>query len=166
LYLVKARSVVLAVHCSEPFEIQPTPTFDPDAYAEAVERPILEKGACTEYDDGRIKLYILKSGYGGVSFLVQNCVSDTEPWKSMGSRRVMLHFHLDCSESVNTMSHRGSLCCTLCIPPGEVRVGHHLMPIDASREWDWTYEAAMKWEENERTNEWRREKWKEAACWK
>ena len=144
LALLRARPVVLAVHSDRPFQIRPI-EFDQGAFEASLELPIVKYGDCSILDYGRIKLYLLKSGYGGVSFAVQNCVSATEPWKAMDSKRTMLFFCLDCSSSINTMSHRGNLSFTAKLSPGEIKILHHLTPIDPSQYWDWGYEASIKW---------------------
>lgn len=56
-----------------------------------------------------------------------------------------LEFTLDCSESKNVMSHRGSLVAVQIIPPKETKVMHHLMPSNAFSAWSWSYKASMSW---------------------
>ena len=86
---------------------------------------------------GKINLYRYRSGYGGVSFLVEN--KHTAP----------LVFILDCSESKNVVSHRPSLKHQQTIPPGEAKIMHHLLP-DSSEvgAWSWAYSASYMFDEN------------------
>lgn len=62
-----------------------------------MELPAKKSGECTTFEDGKICLYRFRSGYCGVTFLVEN--KHTAP----------LVFVLDCSKSKNVVSHRPSL---------------------------------------------------------
>lgn len=136
LRLLFARTCILAIHSEGDFELHPQP-FDADAYEEAMELPIKAFGKCAEYADGKAKLYTRKAGYSGVSFAVEN--NSSEP----------LEFTLDCSESKNVMSHRGTLVAVQIIPPKETKVMHHLMPKNAFVAWSWSYKASMSWIDSE-----------------
>ena len=59
-----------------------------------------------------------------------------------------LEFTLDCSESKNVMSHRGTLVAIQLIPPNETKVMHHLMPKNAFSAWSWSYKASMSFLED------------------
>ena len=132
LNLLYARTCILSVHSDAVFTLHPQ-AFDADAYEEAMELPIKAFGKCSDYADGKAKLYARKSGYSGVSFAVENKASET------------LEFTLDCGGSTNVMSSRGTLVATQLIPPGETKVMHHLMPTDAFGPWGWSYKASMCW---------------------
>lgn len=62
-----------------------------------MELPAKKSGECTTFEDGKICLYRFRSGYCGVSFLVEN------------KHKAPLVFVLDCSKSKNVVSHRPSL---------------------------------------------------------
>ncbi len=86
---------------------------------------------------GKICLYRHRSGYCGVSFLVEN--KHTFP----------LIFNLDCSKSKNVVSHRPSLKHQMVIPPGEAKIMHHLLPDSAEvGAWSWAYSASYMFDEN------------------
>jgi len=136
LNLLYARTCILAIHSEAPFELHPQP-FDADAYEEAMELPIKVFGKCAEYADGKAKLFTRKAGYSGVSFAVENCSSKP------------LEFTLDCSESKNVMSHKGTLVAVTLIPPNETKVMHHLMPANAFSAWSWSYKASMSFYDEE-----------------
>lgn len=70
------------------------------------------------------------------SFAVENC--SPKP----------LEFTLDCSESKNVMSHRGTLVAVQLIPPNETKVMHHLMPANAFSAWSWSFKASMSFAED------------------
>ena len=125
------RSAVLSVHATVDFTLIPT-AFDAGAYEEAVELPIKAFGECNSFEEGKICLYRYRSGYCGISFLVEN----NHPTDS-------LDFMLDCSSSKNVVSHHPSLKHKQTIPPGEAKVLHHLLP-DNSEDgvgWSWGYSA-------------------------
>ena len=86
---------------------------------------------------GKICLYRYRSGYCGVSFLVEN--KHTAP----------LVFMLDCSKSKNVVSHRPELKYQETIPPGEAKIMHHLLP-DSSEvgQWSWAYAASYMFDED------------------
>jgi hypothetical protein len=116
------------------FEIHAQP-FDADAYEEAMELPIKEFGKCKSLEGGRVKLYTRRAGYSGVSFAVENCCKQA------------IQFTLDCSDSRNVMSHRGTLRAMQTIPPSETKVLHHLMPEKSFEQWSWSTKYSVKWME-------------------
>lgn len=133
LSLVRGRELTVVFHTDLPVELDAIP-FDSDAFEEAIELPIIATGECFELDDGRIQFYSRPSGYNGVSFVAVNCGT------------CVLHFALDCSKSVNAMSHTGSLVVVVRIEPSEAKVLQHLLPIRQDHEWSWSYEASYRWE--------------------
>jgi hypothetical protein len=86
---------------------------------------------------GKIALYRYRSGYCGVSFLVEN------------KHTASLVFMLDCSKSKNVVSHRPSLKHQQTIPPGEAKIMHHLLPDSSDvGAWSWAYAASYMFDEN------------------
>lgn len=104
--------------------------FDIEAYQEAF-RLLSYQRECEvrELCNGELKLYISEAGSNqtGASLAMENC-SDSD-----------LLVELDCSESTNTMSHRGALKHTSNICPGDVVTFHVLYPIYLTEEWSWKY---------------------------
>ena len=133
LELIAGRCLGLVMHSDVPFELRPM-KFDPHMYEETLELPILAQAREQQFEDGKICLYIQKSGYFGVSFVVRN-----------NSPQATLHFALDCSSSVNAMSHRGTLEVHDIIDPGDDKLLLHVMPADAGAEWAWGYSASYQW---------------------
>lgn len=128
------RALILVVHSTGKFDME-VHAYDDAAFNEAMKLPIIEQGSCNIFEEGKIKLYKLKSGYSGVSFVVEN------------KHYLPLVFVLDCSTSVNVCSHRGDLKHQETIPPGESRIMHHLMPLDGEgKGWKWSYSASYMWD--------------------
>ena len=73
-------------------------------------------GKVTAYDGGKVLVYVLKSGYDGVSFLIENASSHP------------LVVQCDCSKSKNVVSHRGKLSHEETIAPGADVVMHSQRP--------------------------------------
>jgi Ca2+-binding EF-hand superfamily protein len=131
------KMAALVVHSDvSDYKIE-THSFDENAFEEANELYIKAYGQCTPMEEGRIKLYKHRSGYYGLSFLVENN-HPTAP----------LVFILDCSTSVNVCSHRGSLNHEETIPPGGDVVMHHLMPkSNDTSSWTWSYSASYMFDD-------------------
>mmetsp|Transcript_6717 Transcript_6717/g.11290 ORF Transcript_6717/g.11290 Transcript_6717/m.11290 type:complete len:845 (-) Transcript_6717:102-2636(-) len=124
------RPAVLSVHGTANYSLE-TMVFDPAAYEEAVELPVKCKGEVTSFEDGKINLYRHRSGYCGVSFVVEN--KHTAP----------LVFVLDMSSSKNVVTHRRSLKFQKTIPPNEAKVMHHILPDNSEAgDWSWGYSAS------------------------
>eukprot|EP01034_Spumella_vulgaris_P040431 gene40431-50008_t len=84
-------------------------------------------------------MYKFRSGYHGLSFVVQN----------HNPHNKALVFTLDCSKSVNVMSSNDEMETTSHVLPGESVVLCHLMPrdSDATAGWSWAYSASYMWED-------------------
>jgi Ca2+-binding EF-hand superfamily protein len=138
LHFEAGRSAALVIHSTGDFSLESAP-FDHGAFKEAMELPCVNQGECISFEDGQIHMYKYRSGYHGLSFVVENR-HPTAP----------LVFVLDCAESVNVISHRDSLSHQETIPPNQRRVMHHLMPADNDTTgWSWAYSASYMWEDDE-----------------
>jgi Ca2+-binding EF-hand superfamily protein len=135
LQLRTGRSATLAVHGTSAFSIANIPC-DEEAMLEAQELVIMEYGELQSFDEQRIHLYAHRSGYHGVSLLVENC------------HHLPLIFSVDCGESENVVSHRGQLTHTEVVPPNQRVIFHHLIPKDTSKAWTWAYSASFLWDED------------------
>ena len=133
LSLVRGRELTLVLHTDLPVELEAI-TFDADAFEEAIELPIIATGECHQLDNSRIQFYSKPSGYNGISFVAVNASTS------------VLHFALDCSKSVNAMSHTGSLVAVVRIEAGQAKLLQHLLPACQDSEWSWSYEASYRWE--------------------
>eukprot|EP00597_Dinobryon_sp_UTEXLB2267_P012206 CAMPEP_0170120186 /NCGR_PEP_ID=MMETSP0020_2-20130122/14966_1 /TAXON_ID=98059 /ORGANISM="Dinobryon sp., Strain UTEXLB2267" /LENGTH=889 /DNA_ID=CAMNT_0010349949 /DNA_START=12 /DNA_END=2681 /DNA_ORIENTATION=- len=132
LQVLSSRQAALVVHgCGKMDYTLTAQDFNPAAYEDACELHIRKNGKCTSYEGGKINLFVHKSGYNGVSFLVENKHSS-----------LALIFTLDCSKSKNVCSHRGSLSHQATIPPGGDVIMHNLMPVNDRVGWSWTYSAS------------------------
>lgn len=131
------RAAVLSVHGTGDFFVESKP-FDANAFEEGVELPIMAQGTSQSFEDGKLVLHKHRSGYCGLSFVIEN--KNVFP----------VTFNLDCSQSENVCSHRGSLVHQLTCPPGEAKVLHHLMPANPEESlWTWAYNASYMWEDPE-----------------
>ena len=92
-------------------------------------------GKVTAYDGGKVLVYVHKSGYNGVSFLIENASQNP------------LIVKCDCSKSKNVVSHRGSLSHEETIAPGADVVMHHLMPANDREGWTWTYSLSYAFDD-------------------
>eukprot|EP00981_Chlorochromonas_danica_P000679 scaffold146_cov171-Ochromonas_danica.AAC.28 len=134
LVLQACRSAVIAVHSTAEFTLDSLP-YDEAAAEEAEELVILQRGELKTFEGGLIKLYKLRSGSSGVSLMVEN----------LNHRNLV--FQMDCSGSVNVISHRQSLVHKEVVPPNERKVLHHLMPSDPrAKAWSWSYSASYFWD--------------------
>jgi Ca2+-binding EF-hand superfamily protein len=139
LEFTAGREATMSLHGTGEFFVETQP-FDPNAYEEAMELPIIHAGTLQSFEDGKLGLYRFRSGYGGMSFVIKN------------NNIVPVTFNLDCSGSENVCSHRGDLAHQLTCPAGEAKVLHHLMPLDASNSrWTWAYSASFMWEDADDT---------------
>eukprot|EP01041_Mallomonas_annulata_P004099 gene4099-8154_t len=131
LLLLLSRTVTVAVHSDFAVDIRPC-HFVEKVFEEAMEQPIKRWGNKQDIaTDGSVKLYTRKGGYTGVSFAVENLT--TKP----------IWFEQDCSQSRNTLSHRGDLKAKTMVSPGDLVVTHHLMSRDQTG-WAWTYTACLE----------------------
>jgi len=130
LDLLYARSVILAIHSNSDFDMVPF-AFDATIYEEAIELPVVKYGEVMSFADGNVKMYSHKGGLYGISFAVQNLY----PFP--------VCFILDCTGSLNVISHRGNLVASLVIPPKETKVLHHLLP-NKTGEWGWHRKLSMQ----------------------
>lgn len=120
---VFARSLMISVHSDQIFSLIPQ-VFDESLYEKAITDPIYTYGSVTEYAHGKVKLYVQKGGVFGVSMAVENLFPFT------------LRIIMDCSNSVNVVSHRHSLIADEVLDPKCVRTMHHLFPKE-SGPWGW-----------------------------
>eukprot|EP00753_Platysulcus_tardus_P013431 PLAT3679.10.p1 GENE.PLAT3679.10~~PLAT3679.10.p1 ORF type:complete len:805 (+),score=398.15 PLAT3679.10:58-2472(+) len=127
LQRTSARDFIISIHSDTAVELAPMP-FSEFVYEEAMEQPV-KLGKASEQDGGRLVIYTLKSGYRGVSLAVENRGDSS------------LDITIDCSKSVNCISHRGELLAGATIEPGETTILHHLMP-DKQAAWSWGYGAS------------------------
>lgn len=110
-----------------------TKPYNPEAFEEAIELPILKFGVKRVLDVNKITLFTRKSGFSGVSYIIKNEHSRT------------LKFTQDCSVGKNIVSHRGALSFEETIPPGEAKVLHHIMPDNRMSGWQSGFSASYDW---------------------
>ena len=96
MQLEAGRAAVLSVHGTVDYTVSTAP-FDAAAYKAAMQLPTQKHGECTTFEGGQLCLYRLRCSYTGVSFLVEN------------QHNLPLVFLLDCTQSVNVVSHRPNL---------------------------------------------------------
>lgn len=120
------------VHSSRPHTLTIQP-FNHDAFEEAIELPIIKYGTPRVLDAGKVTLYTRKSGFSGVSYVIQNTHNQT------------LKFTQDCSMGKNIVSHRATLVYEETILPGESEVLHHIMPDNNSIGWQSGFSASYDW---------------------
>ena len=126
----------LCVHgTTERYSLQHVPCEDTRTMEEAQELVIVQYGEKRAFEDKMINLYTYRAGYHGVSLLVENC------------HHMPLVFTLDCSESENVISHRGTLSHTETVPPHHRVIFHHLMPREHGAAWAWAYSAGYMFDE-------------------
>lgn len=51
---------------------------------------------------------------------------------------------LNCKKSENCVSHRGSLNCVVKVEPRSTEIGHHVIPVDASKPWSVSCEDSIE----------------------
>ena len=151
------REASLVIHSAAARFTLETRHYDPVVYEDATELVIRKNGnnsfgfkisliyfnhsyGCsgkvTAYDGGKVLIYVHKSGYNGVSFLIENA-----------SQQHPLIVKCDCSKSKNVVSHRGSLSHEETIAPGADVVMHHLMPANDREGWTWTYSLSYAFDD-------------------
>ncbi|CAE7652041.1 unnamed protein product, partial [Symbiodinium microadriaticum] len=126
LNLIGSRGVVVAVHTEEDLRMGLAP-FNPLAFEEAMELPIIQNGTVKDYPKDGFKIYTKKNGYAGVSIVAKNDRSDTA---------LLLTVNVS---GDNIMSHSSSLARTVHIPPSEAKVIHHLVPAMEPGAWSYKY---------------------------
>jgi hypothetical protein len=134
LNLINARTVVVSVHSEQgAVDLDPLPSFDPQIFEAAIELPVKKNGKAQDLSaDGGVRLYVQKAGYSGIALAVENNLSST------------IRATVDCSDSVNAVSHRGSdLYGEEIIAPGEMQVVHFLMPNGPGK-WKMAYKAGFE----------------------
>jgi Ca2+-binding EF-hand superfamily protein len=136
LQLRSCRSAVLAIHSTiSDFSLDIVP-YDENAFMDGQELVILSKGEITSYEDNKIKLYKYHSGFNGISLLVEN------------KHHLPLVMLIDCSESENLYSNRGTLIHKDIILPNKRVIMHHLCPYDPeNKTWVLAYTASYMWDE-------------------
>lgn len=127
---VTPATIVIHSTCSHKLETKP---FNPEAFEEAIELPILKYGVKRVLDPSKITLYTRKSGFSGVSYVIKNEHTKT------------LKFTQDCSVGKNIVSHRGTLSFEVTVLPGQAEVLHHIMPDDRSSGWQSGFSASYDW---------------------
>lgn len=121
------------IHSSHAHTLETKP-FDAHAFEEAIELPIMKYGTAKNLDpQGRVTLYTRKSGFNGVSYVIQNNYTKT------------LKFTQDCSVGKNIVSHRGTLVYEETVMPGEAEVLHHIMPDNNAKGWQSGFSASYDW---------------------
>lgn len=91
-------------------------------------------GNVQDLEGGKISFYVKNNGYYGMSFMVANNSAD-----------IALRIAVDCSKSINAMSHRGSLVSHDHLEPGEDMLVHHLMPLRSGVPWSCGYDVSYSW---------------------
>ena len=135
LQLRGGRRLTLAVHgTTSQYTLDHVP-YDENASLEAQELVIVHYGEKTTFEDKLINLYVYRAGYYGVSILVENV------------HYLPLVFSLDCRESVNVISHRGTLIHTEMVAPNQRIIFHHLIPKETEKAWSYCYGASYLWDE-------------------
>lgn len=124
LVLQSCRSVAVSVHSTAPFVLDRLP-YDQHTAQEAEHLLIMQRGKVEVLEHGLVKLYTFHPGYSGISFLVENL------------NHIALVYEMDCSKSMNVLSHRASLVHKEVIEPKQRRVIHHLVPADGAKSWSW-----------------------------
>ena len=126
LNLIGSRGCVISAHSEEVLKMVLVP-FNPLAFEEAIELPIIQTGSMKEYAKDGFKVFTKKNGYAGVSIVAKNERSDSA---------MLLTVNVS---GVNIMSHTSSLARTVRIPPGEAKVIHHLVPATEPGQWSYKY---------------------------
>jgi hypothetical protein len=126
LNLVGSRSCVVSIHSEAKTTMTLVP-FNPLAFEEAIELPIIQTGTVKDYPKDGFKIFTKKNGYAGVSIVGKNEATDTSLLLTMNVT------------GTNIMSHTGSLGRSVTIPPGEEKVIHHLIPEVEPGSWSYKY---------------------------
>jgi calpain-15 len=136
------RSCVVVFHSTKPYTVEEMP-FNRDAYEEAMLLPAIHDGTPTDlFGDGSIVLYTHKSGYAGISYVVNN-TTENDP--------IMLT--LDFTGSENIVSSRGALSADVVITPGNAKVMHHIVPANDSIDWSCGWNCNARWLTDEEMKE-------------
>jgi hypothetical protein len=125
-------SATIVIHSSRPHTLTAQP-YNHDAAEEAIELPIVLYGTARVLDAGKVTLYTRKSGFSGVSYVIQNTHNQT------------LKFTQDCSMGKNIVSHRNSLVHEVIVQPGHCEVLHHIMPDSNNIGWQSGFSASYDW---------------------
>lgn len=135
LQLRSCRSAVISVHSIADFQLETLP-YDENAYLDALELVIMNKGDITNYEENKIKIYKYHSGFSGISIMVEN------------KHHLPLIIWIDCTESENLLSHRGNLEHKDIILPNKRCIMHHLCPKDNNiKSYSLAYSASYMWDE-------------------
>lgn len=132
------RSATLSIHTSAatPFTVDCV-GYEEGIAAEGEELLVLKQGDKLVLEEEKIVLYKLESSSlegKVVSLLVEN-----------------IHYYplvmsLDCSESVNMISHRGQLRHQALLLPNQRTIMHHLTSKDSQQPSSWAYTANYLWD--------------------
>jgi calpain-15 len=128
----KKLATTVVVHSTRPHGLVEQ-AFNAEAYEEAIELPVINLGTVRELEGGLVKLYTRKSGFSGVSYVVQN------------NHTRDLKFTQDCTVGKNIISSRGALKHTELVPKGEAKVTHHLAPATSVGAWQSGFSASYEW---------------------
>jgi hypothetical protein len=102
------------------------------ALGDAMDLPVRLFGEEQHAEDYGFRSYCLGNGENGVSIGILNV------------KKVGLYVKVDCSDSRNCRSHRGDLCYSVRIQPGQFVVMHHLTPRRVDADWAWTFQCQVK----------------------
>ena len=121
----------LTIHAELPCKLNPF-VANSLALRDAIELPVRLRGTEDFNIEHGVKTFTLLNGPRGVSLGVQNV------------RRVDMLVLMDCSDSINTQSHRASLAHEVRLSPGTFSIVHHLFPVNADSPWTWSFKLAVK----------------------
>jgi hypothetical protein len=130
---LRSRDATLVIHSSHPLKGVRGIPFDAAVFEDALEMPILNMGTKLAVDGG-IEICELRTGYNGMSLLGVNNSPDRT-----------LTMRIDCSGSVNTVSHTGSLVAMVTIEPMNAEILLHLLPAREETDWSAVYEVSYRW---------------------
>lgn len=132
LNLISSRGCVLSLHCDNPSLTLSPISFDPVAFEEAIESPIIISGKQKSYEKDEFTVYTQRNGYAGVSIVAKNFNQSTT---------LLLTMNIT---GKNVMSHQGTLTTTVNIPPGQAKVIHHLFPeVEPGA---WSYKSSLSYQ--------------------
>jgi hypothetical protein len=117
---------MFTIHATCEVKVRRQPV-DPKLLEEAIERPILAYGQPKAYDNGKVVVLNLRSGYNGLSLAVQN-LHDT-------SIEVTIELKL-----VNAVTSADAVKVAKVIRSNDVEVLHHVMPATSAK-WSWGYSS-------------------------
>lgn len=132
LNLISSRGCVLSLHCDNPSLTLTPISFNPLAFEEALEGPIIISGKQKAYPKDEFIVYTQRNGYAGVSIVAKNLNHMTT---------LLLTMNIT---GKNVMSHQGTNTATVTIPPGEAKVIHHLFPeVEPGA---WSYKSSLSYQ--------------------